>query len=194
MRRQGGGVLPCVVDLSKVRVQAAPQNNWNGESLTRIRTLTSIESVGGESGTAVRALSVPTKDNLIKLAFAAPPSECCVSIFRTLCNKMTPPFRLSVKGRVVDLQSQEKSQAGNAKRVFDIVDNAGMHFTCCAMKHNVESSALHNFQEVVIYYGLGRGPMGNAKGMLYLMKDAFIIPAGKPSLLSTAKTEQLTIQ
>ncbi len=62
------------------------------------------------------------------------------------------------------------------------------------MKHNVESSALRNFQEVVIYFGLGRGPMGNAKGMLYLMKDAFIIPVGQPSLMSTDKKEQLTIQ
>ena len=124
-----------------MRVQAAAKTKWNGESLTRIRTLTSIESVGGESGAIVRALSVPTKDNLTKLAFAAPPSELCVSIFRTLRNKMTPPFRLSVKGRVVDLQSPEMSQAGNAKRIFDIVDNAGTYITCCAMKHNVESSA-----------------------------------------------------
>ena len=74
------------------------------------------------------------------------------------------------------------------------MDNAGVYLTCCAMKHNAVSSAFRNFQDVVVYYGTGRGPIGNAKGMLYLMKDAFIIPVGQPSLLSAAKTEQLSIQ
>ena len=62
------------------------------------------------------------------------------------------------------------------------------------MKHNAYSSVLRNFQDVVLYYGTGRGPIGNLKGMLYLLKDAMIIPVGQPSLLSAAKTEQLTIQ
>ena len=193
-RRKTGDVKPCVVDLSKVRIQTAPNNNWNGELLTRIRTLTSIESVNGDSGATVKLLSVPPKDNLTTMTFAVPPSECCVSVFRTLRNKMTSPFRLTVKGRVVDLQSPERSQSGNVKRMFDIVDHTGMYITCCAMKHNVESSALQNFQEVVIYYGLGRGPMGTLKGMLYLLKDAFIIPVGQSSSLTITKTEQLTIQ
>ena len=69
-----------------------------------------------------------------------------------------------------------------------------MYITCCALKHNVDSVALHSFQEVVIYNGLGRGPMGITKGMLYLMKDAFIIPVGQPSPLSITKMEQLNIQ
>ncbi|CAK0848322.1 unnamed protein product, partial [Prorocentrum cordatum] len=150
-RRQRGEVAPCVVDLSKVRIQGAGKNNWNGELLTRIRSLTSIEAVGGEMGTTVQV-------------------------------------------RFMDLQSLEMSQGGNAKRVFDIVDNGGLYFTCCAMKHNVESQALRNFQDVVVYYGTGRGAIGNSKGMLYLLKDAIIIPIDQPAVLGTAKTEQLTVQ
>eukprot|EP00959_Pyramimonas_sp_CCMP1952_P299810 6270862-Pyramimonas_sp.AAC.1 len=62
------------------------------------------------------------------------------------------------------------------------------------MKHNAASQALRNFQDVVVYYGTGRGAIGSSKGMLYLLKDAMIIPIGQPSLLGTARTEQLTIQ
>ena len=62
------------------------------------------------------------------------------------------------------------------------------------MEHNAESSALQNFQEVVVYYGTGRGPIGHSKGMLYLLKDAMIIPVGQPSLLSAGKSEQLSIE
>ena len=74
------------------------------------------------------------------------------------------------------------------------MDNSGVYITCCAMKHNAESSALQNFQDVVVYFGTGRGPIGHSKGMLYLLKDAMIISLGQPSLMSAAKTEQLSIQ
>ena len=128
------------------------------------------------------------------MGYAIPPSDCCVTVFRSLRNKLTPPFRLTLKGKVVDLQPVEYSQVGNPKRVFDLVDNAGMYITCCAMRHNAESAALQNFQEVVVYYGTGRAPIGNARGMLYLLKDAMIIPVGQPTLLSASKTEQMVIQ
>ncbi|CAK0903247.1 unnamed protein product, partial [Prorocentrum cordatum] len=193
-RRQRGEVAPCVVDLSMVRIQGAGKNNWNGELLTRVRSLTSIEAVGGEMGTTAQVLSRPTSDNLIKMSYAVPPSDCCVSVFRSLRDILNPPFRLSVRGKVMDLRSLEMSQGGNAKRIFDIVDNSGLYFTCCAMKHNAESQALRNFQDVAVYYGTGRGAIGNSKGMLYLLKDAMIIPIGQPAMLGTAKTEQLTIQ
>ena len=62
------------------------------------------------------------------------------------------------------------------------------------MKHNADSPALENYQDVVIYFGSGRRAIGFPKGMLYLMKEAFIISIGRPSIMNTPKTEQLWIQ
>ena len=62
------------------------------------------------------------------------------------------------------------------------------------MKHNALSLALQSFQEVVFYCGTGRGPIGSARGMFYLLKDAMIIPLGSPSLLHSPKVEELTIE
>ena len=62
------------------------------------------------------------------------------------------------------------------------------------MRHNADSPALENYQDVVIYFGSGRGAIGSSKGMLYIMKDAIIISLGKPSMMTTPKTEQLCIQ
>ena len=62
------------------------------------------------------------------------------------------------------------------------------------MKHNVDSSALRDDNEVVVYFGTGRGPLGNSKGMLHLMKDAFIVAVSFPSHSVSAKAEQLSIQ
>eukprot|EP00959_Pyramimonas_sp_CCMP1952_P302255 6324287-Pyramimonas_sp.AAC.1 len=50
-RRARGEVVACVVEVDRVRIQGVAKNNWNGESLTRIRTLSSIEGVGQEAGT-----------------------------------------------------------------------------------------------------------------------------------------------
>ena len=62
------------------------------------------------------------------------------------------------------------------------------------MKHNARSAALENYQDVVIYYGLGRGPIGNVQGMLYLLDDAFIVGGFKSSWSGIMKTEQLILQ
>ena len=94
----------------------------------------------------------------------------------------------------MDLHPVEISQSGHPKRIFDLVDGHGMYLTCCAMQHNADSSALRNFQEVVVYYGTGRGSIGTSKGMLYLLNDACIIPVGSTSSLNTEKLEELTIR
>ena len=159
-----------------------------------MRTLTSVEKGLGEDGTKVRALSSPTALNLTNLEYEVPSADYCVSAFRTLRNRLTSPFRLSVQGQVADVQDMEPSQNNHAKRVFDIVDNVGMYFTCCAMHHSAVSPALVNFQYVVLYFGLGRSPIGHSKGMLYLLKDAYILDLGKNDYLRTPKTEQLCIQ
>ena len=142
----------------------------------------------------MKSPAAPTSANLTSAAFRIPPADCCISAFRLLRNRLNSPFRLKIKGRVADLQSLEQSQGGNAKRVFDIVDNAGLYITCCAMKRNVDSSALRDNNEVVVYFGTGRGPLGNSKGMLYLMKDAFIVGVSGSTTSSMPKTEQLSIQ
>ena len=162
--------------------------------LTRTRTLTSVENASVEAGSQVKSLAAPTSANLTTATFRIPSADCCISAFRLLRNRLNPPFRLTVKGRVADLQSLEQPRGGNAKRVFDIVDTAGLYLTCCAMKHNVDSPSLQNNSEVVVYFGTGCGPLGTSKGMLYLMKDAFIISVGVPSVSAAAKTEQLSIQ
>ena len=192
--RERGAAKPCFVELIKVRILGVARNQWHGESITRIRILHAVDNSTREGGTTVKVLEQPTADNLLKMTFAVPPPDCCVTVFRSLRNKLTPPFRLSVKGKIVDLQNRETSQNGNAKRIFDLVDASGLYLTCCAIKHNADSPALVNYQDVVIYFGSGRGAIGSSKAMLYIMKDAIIISLGKPSLMTTPKTEQLCIQ
>ena len=78
----------------------------------------------------------------------------------------------------MDLCDIDYSQSQNTKRVFDLMDASGSYVKVCAMHHNSTSAALRNHQEVICYFGTGRGPIGSSVGMIYLMKDAMILPVG----------------
>ena len=106
-----------------------------------------------------------------------------------LCNN----FRLTLRGIITDLQNVEYTQTGNAKRLFHLVDPHGYYLTCCAMHHSVTNYALQNMNEVIIFFATGRGPIGSAKGAIYLYKDACMIPLSSGKLLSTPKTIHLEI-
>ena len=64
---------------------------------------------------------------------------------------------------------------------------------CCAMMQNSQSAALKERQEAVIYYATGRKPIGRDPGMVYLMKEAIIVPIGTPRIVSQPKTNLLEI-
>ena len=125
------------------------------------------------------------------MTFAVPPSEYCISSFHALRNRLKPPLRVTVRGRVADLLPEEVSKGGNKKRMFNIVDAAGLYITCCALKHNTANRALQNHREVVLYFCTGRCAMGDSRGMLFLMKDAMVVPLDETSLVEPTKTEEL---
>ena len=162
--------------------------------LTRMSSLLSIEKGEAGEGTSMQALTVPTGANLISLNYSVPSTQSCVTTFQTLRTKFKAPFRITLTGRIIDVQPIDHSQQGNMKRIFNIADHYGTYITCCAMKHNASSAALQNYQEAVIYYATGRGPIRHSRGMLHLYKDSMIIPLGNPSLMNHPKTEALLIE
>ena len=93
----------------------------------------------------------------------------------------------------MDLLDPDVTQSHNPKRLFDLVDPGGNYIKCVAMAHNSISQALVNQQEVVLYFGTGRGPIGAQPGMLYLMKEAAIFTVGGKKLLPSPKKELVVI-
>ena len=78
----------------------------------------------------------------------------------------------------MDLCDMDYTRSQNTKRMFDLMDGSGFFVKVCAMHHSSTSLALRNYQEVICYFGTGRGPIGASVGMIYLMKDAVILPVG----------------
>ena len=127
------------------------------------------------------------------MPFTVPPAPYCISTFQHLKSKLCNSFRITLRGIITDLEDVEYTQAGNAKRLFHLVDPHGYYLTCCAMHHNVTNCALENMNEVIIYFAAGRAPIGSATGAIYLYKDACIIPLISGRLLSTPKSFHLEI-
>ncbi len=75
---------------------------------------------------------------------------------------------------VANLQLPGASQQGKPKRIFDLVDDNGWWFKCCALGDNASSRALEAGAEIVICFGTGRAGLGGNPGMVYLMKGSVI--------------------
>ena len=182
-----------IISLSVVRIGELPQNNWNGNSLTRCHTLTTVYGNGAVAGTLVTFPEQASSPFLLTSVFVAPSAVACISVYGPVSAQMKPPFRSTIRGWVSDVQSECTTQQGTSKRLFKLVDGAGAFIQCCALVHNVNNSAIKNEREVIVYYGTGRGPIGNVPGMLYIMKDSMIIGVGvkiEPSVLA----QQVVIQ
>ena len=85
-------------------------------------------------------------------------------------------------GVVQDLQELDFSQQGNEVRYFKLVDAAGFYLQCAAMHHNSHSRALEEDNEIILYFGTGRGPIGTSDGMLFVLGEGCMVPLSKKFL------------
>ena len=83
-------------------------------------------------GTTVQLVDHASAPNLTEIKFQIPPTEYCISDSESLRPRLLASFRPSVRGVIIDLQPLEMALAGNARRVFDIVDGMGSFLSCCA--------------------------------------------------------------
>ena len=151
-----------------------------------------MEASSNMPGTVMHVIPSITARNLSSMSFISPSAQCCITNFQYIRTRLVAPFRLTAKGIIVDLLDPDVTQSHNPKRLFDLVDPGGAYIKCVAMVHNSISQALVNQQEVILYFGTGRG-IGAQPGMLYLMKEAAIFTAGGKKLLPSPKKELIEI-
>ena len=108
--------------------------------------------------------------------FMTPDDDACVSIFADYQGRLIPPFRVTLRGIIDDLQPTAPSRSGNDKRVFRLYDSEGDFIACCAQGKLCQSKALMNNNEVIIFFGAGRGHIGSDEGLVYALKDSWMIP------------------
>ena len=163
------------IQLTNLRVAELSRTEWNGVCLSRIRALHSTASSALRSGTTLCRLPAPTSPYMTSSAYTSPEAPACISQFLSLQSKLRAPFRITLRGSIDDLSDMSLTQQDSKKRTFILVDDAGMWLRCCALGRCAQSRCLENGNEVMLYYGTGRGPRGSAPGMVYFMKDSLIV-------------------
>lgn len=166
-----------------MRIQAVPKSQWSGEILTPFRILGSIEAVSNQHDTELLMFQAPSAQHLLKTTFIGPSSKFCVSIFPSIRGQLSEPFRITFKGLIVDISDVDYTQSQNAKCTFDLMGSKGADVKSCAMAHNSTSTATRIRHEVICYFGTGRGLIGSSLGIIYMMKDAMILPIGNNTRL-----------
>ena len=98
---------------------------------------------------------------------------------------MVAPFRGTFKGMIFDVGVMDTTQQGEPKAEFKMMDPSGAWVQCCALGKHASNPMLEACVEVVVYFATGRGPIGGTEGMLYVMKDAAIVPVTRHTVMPT---------
>ena len=142
---------------SKVlRVSPLQKSDWNGKMITPMVVVHSVSPLPNRRGTKILTPTSPTSPYLQERVSVPPSAPLCLDRFHARRKELVAPFRATVKGIIADVQALDVSQTGNPKRQFDIVDNMGAWFSCCAVGPLSQSKALHDGVEAVLYHGMGR--------------------------------------
>ena len=168
-----------LVHLSAVATKSLKKDNWNGECLSNIRVLSTVQPRGQNMGTQITFPLQPGSPFVGHAQFVIPGPNACIVSFMAVKSKLTAPFRGSFAGTVADVQETAESMRGNPKKFFDLVDASGHWFTCCAWGRNATSKALTNGAKIAVYYGTGRTALGDSPAAFYLFDEAVIIQIGR---------------
>ena len=178
-----------VVDCKFVEVNTMQKNNWNGNCVTQMRQLKSLEAVGDRAASTIACIGKGTVPALTSMSFKLPSSEVCMYQFTHL----TAPCRGTFKGVVMELGATDYSQSGTEHRTFKLVDESGRFYHCQASFHNLKCGALQENREVILFFAVGRPPLKSKDGHLYMFRDSLIVPLGEPRMLYSKPKLEMSI-
>jgi hypothetical protein len=172
----GGKIL---VHLSAVSSGKLRKDSWNGECLSNIRVLSTVEARGASPATRITFPKAASSPYIGHLQFQLPGCDSCIASFVGFKAKFKPPFRGTFVGTVTNAQDTAQSARGNPKKFFDLVDSSGHWFSCCALGRNAASKALVDGAVVICFYGTGRSALGDSPAAVYLLDDAVVVQVGR---------------
>ena len=140
-------------------------------------------------GTIISFPQTASSQFLTDAKFAAPEPPLCICNFAAFASKMVSPYRATFRGMVANTMSLDYNQNGAPKRKFSLVDPNGAWLPCLALYQNATNKCLVDGNEVVLYFGTGRGVLGGNAPSVYFMKDACIILVTKHLVLWPLRTE-----
>ena len=99
-----------------------------------------------------------------------------------------PPFTISVRGVVANMQEEVVSQSGNSMKNFRLVDQTGRYVQCVSFGRHSENSFLAELNEVVLYYAKAVEGLNGGHGQLWMYDDSHIVLTNRRHSAPPART------
>ena len=94
-------------------------------------------------------------------------------------SQLSPPFRITLRGSLQDVQLGGVTLTGQPKCIFALVDEMGSWVQCCGIGRNGRGDVFQDGNEVILYYASGRKGSGTSDSLVWLFKDSMIVLVGK---------------
>ena len=178
-----------VIELEHFCVQPLPKTDWNGTSLTTINIIKSVTSVDARVVTQVRMCSAPQSPyNLPSTKFVVPHSPAALHQYQNLKSQALP-FRGTFIGTLTDVEDIDYTSNGQPKRAFNLIDDFGYWFPCCAIGRNATEWRFPQNAKVVIYFGSARLQSQQDSFILYIFRDGLIVAIAQSSSSPTKRID-----
>ena len=178
-----------IVSMNPCRVAEVQKNDWNGKLLTSMGMLQGETSNPSRCGTIISFPGCASSQFLTDASFAAPEPPLCICNFAAVASKLVSPYRATFRGMVANMMSLDYNQNGIPKKKFSLVDPNGAWLPCLALYHNATNKVLVDGNEVILYFGTGRGVLGANAPSVYCMRDACILLVSRHTVLWPLRTE-----
>jgi len=170
--------LRPIVVLENVRAVTMVANEWNGTIVTPMKHLQTVRAVGGFAPSELSFAEKSTSPFMRPAPFQKPPPSVMLSRFSSL--EQTPaPFRVSVRGVVVDVGKVEITGQGNPKKSFKLVDEGGSWLSCIVFGDEAQKSVIDECTEVLLFFASGRGAKSSSEGALFVFQNSCVMAFGK---------------
>ena len=159
--------------LQNLRFQAIPQNSLNGRTVTRINILTNNRKQASISPQNAACIDAATSPYMSSAKFVIPPVSVVLQRFNVL-DRTNAPFRVSLRGTVVDVGDVESSQQGNSKNAFKVVDKEGTWLQCVVIGDQASNPGLLENVDVILFFASGRSSATSQEGAIFVFQTGCV--------------------
>ena len=171
-----------IIALQNMHVQSLSHHTWSGTMVTSMKCLTSSRARGKKTSKNVVFVKRPTSPHMLSGQLAMPPASVVLARFNVL-ERCDAPYRVSLRGTVVEVGVVETSISGTLKRQCKVVDQDGLWLFCVVVGEQALKPGLRENMDVIMFFASGRRCPSVREGAVFLFSNACLWILGKSSAM-----------
>ena len=142
--------------------------------------------------TQVRKCRAPQSPyNQLSTEFLVPQAPVALHQYQSL-RSHSLPFRGTFVGTITDVDEIDCTANGQMKRSFNLIDDFGCWFPCCAIGRNATEWRFPENAKVIIYFRSTRLHTQQDAFILYIFRDSLILAIGQSSTVAAKRLDVST--